>query len=151
VLLAWAVLAAAALFLGHQVQARQGAWAALEPSYQRSLEVTTERQRMERAVQQVKGFQQRQPIWDGLLKEVAALIPSALDVAELRVSAEAGRDETFRLHLSGHVAGVSAQGSLAEFIDALERSPFFASVELTSSELHSSGERAQFTLEAVLE
>ena len=94
-------------------------------------------------------------MWDGLLKEVSALIPATIELDEFTAQTEEGHGlRPRRFSLKGRVVsgGDSAHGSVSQFVESLERSVFFRDVALVSSELHSdeSG-KTSFDIEGMLE
>ena len=153
---AGALLVVMGLMLGWvEAQMRQQAatWATLEPAYQRSLGTTTKTTQLTDMVQQGQAFLEQQPVWEGVFKDIGALIPSTIELTELGVAAADGH-EPWRIQINGRVAegAGSAEGSVTQFVEALERSVFFAHVELSRSEMHSSDPgKTSFEITADLE
>jgi len=159
-----AAICAAAVYLGlaawggalsWQIHRQREVWKELEPAYQQAMGLASSRRVFEGAAVTFERFVDRQPIWDGLLKELAQLLPATVVLDELTLTADAeGQAAPMRFHANGKVmtgAG-SGEGSLAQLVEAMERSIFFKDVELVSSELHA-GETgtSHFELEAALE
>jgi type IV pilus assembly protein PilM len=130
-----------------QVRGRQNVWAKLEADYRKGLETIASRKTLESAMQQVQYFVDGQPVWAGCLKELGALTPSGVELNEVSVMGD-------QLHIKGRVVSgkASAQGSVSQFVEALEQSIFFKAVGLTSSEMHS-GEtgKTSFDIQGLLE
>lgn len=148
------VLGVAVAVLQVKIRQQQRTWEQLEPAYRSIVASVTTCQQLARRADEMDRWFQQQPLWEGLLKEMAALLPPVVELDEILVDPEADPSQAMAVHLKGRVvsAGGTEEGSLAKFVDALERSPFFAQVELASSETHS-GEAGQstFTIDAVLE
>jgi type IV pilus assembly protein PilM len=144
---AWAGAAAAVVYLGLQlfsaalggrIAHQREAWGRLAPSYEQGLRTAASAQNLDVTVDQVGRLLERQPVWDGLLKELGTLVPATIELSELTVSAEGppGRESlSFRMKGTGAAAAVAGEGSIAQFLDAMERSVFFADVQLVRSEM----------------
>jgi type IV pilus assembly protein PilM len=148
-------LQGAAGWLTFRIQQEQRAWKRVEPAYREGMQLASTRDRLAATVHHAQQFLDEQPIWDGILKELGELIPPALQLDQLIIAADAAAAApTMRFELTGEVASSAAAGGgrVAQFLEALERSPFFEDVVLVSSELRSnSAERSRFHLEGFLE
>ena len=141
----WVAGVAAAVYVGLQLSSaglagriaqQRRIWHTLAPSYERCLELAASSRAIETTVEQVTRLQQRQPVWDGALKELGRLVPATIELGELSVSADGapGKETfSFRLKGTGTSAAVAGEGSVARFLETLERSPFFSGVELVGS------------------
>ena len=120
-----------------QIARQQKQWNTLEPSYTRYMQTTAALKGAESTMAQVQRFLDEQPVWDGLMKELGVVMPASLVLDELDVRPADDR-LAWRIHLTGHaVSGVAgAQSGLSHFVESLKASPFFAEVELVSSEMH---------------
>lgn len=150
--IAAAVVSAALVAIGwgldRAVASRQRVWDQIEPNYLQAMRVQAQAQTMEQAVTRLHGLQEREPVIDGLMKEIGRLVPASLelDALELSLGSEAGE---YRLQLRGRMAASSA-GSLSSFVDEMGRSAFFDGAELATSEMRGSGEDTRFEIEARL-
>jgi hypothetical protein len=136
-----------------RIRQQESVWAKLEPAYQRYLDTANTVTRLTDMAQQGQAFIEQPPVWEGALKDIGALVPATIELTELSVSAEDGHGP-WRMRMKGRVAegAGSAEGSVAQFVEALERSVFFAHAELTGSEMHSSDPgKTSFDIEADLE
>ena len=147
----WAASAAAVVYLGLQlvsatlgarVAREQEAWVRLAPAYEQSLRTAVSAKSFDATVKQVERLIEHQPVWDGVLKELGALVPATIELSELTVSADGppGHESlTFRLQGTGSATAVAGAGSVAHWMETLEQSPFFSDVELVGSMLDQSG------------
>jgi hypothetical protein len=141
----WAAAAAAAVYLGlHLISAglagriaqQRRTWQTLAPAYERCLDMAASCRAFDTTVDQMTRLLERQPVWDGALKELGALVPATIELSELTVSAEGppGKESfSVRLKGTGASAAVAGEGSVARFMETLEHSPFFSEVELVNS------------------
>ena len=141
--------------LQFQIHRQQRLWKQAEPAYRQGMLTASARVQLGATVEQAQQFLDEQPIWDGMLKELGELMPPALELDELTIAAEGeGASQTTRFHVAGQIAANAAAGGggVAQFLEALERSPFFQDVTLVSSETRSrSTERSHFHVEGCLE
>jgi len=147
-------LQGAAALLDLRLRQEQRAWKRVEPTYREGMELASTRDRLASTVQHAQQFLDEQPVWEGLLKELGELIPPALQLDELTIAADASAPSpAMRFELKGEVlASVAGGGRVAQFLEALERSPFFEEVTLVSSELRSNNaEPSRFHVEGFLE
>jgi Tfp pilus assembly protein PilN len=154
-LLCYGGLQATVGLLNLRIRQQQQVWKRVDPPYRQGMQLASTRVRLAAMVQDAQQFLDEQPVWDGVLKELGELIPPALELDELTIAAEtSAASPIMRFQLQGAVvAGAAAGGGrVAQFLEALERSPFFEDVKLVSSELRSnSAERSRFHLEGFLE
>jgi len=138
--------------LGQRVHRQQAVWEKLEPGYAQALHVLTTRRLLESSIDAMGQAFEREPLWDGVFKELGAVIPSAVELSELSVSPDEPT-RTLQIRLRGHVAAAaaSAQASIAEFVEALEASPFVASVTLAGSQMQTGTPATTFELHGRLE
>jgi type IV pilus assembly protein PilM len=142
--------------LSRRLQAQQAMWATWESASLQYKNLTLERRGLEDAIARLEVLIEQQPVWEGLLKEVAELTPAAITLETLAVtpvddSAATGDQQ---LAMTGWVVagGTEAHRSLSEFVDALERSVFVTGVELGRSELSAGPTAAtRFELKGLLE
>lgn len=159
----WLGVAAAAVYAGlwltvlllqGAVRHRQAEWAMVEPVYTQSVHLRSSATRYESVLAHVARVRDQQPVWDGLFKELSALVPPAIELDELVIHGGSGATTAPQILLKGHVMaeGTARESRIAALIDALERSIFFKQVELVSSEMRS-GETAatHFEIAAGLE
>jgi hypothetical protein len=135
-LAAYLSLSALAWWTGRRLEAQRDRWASLSPAYAQSLRLATTAANLESTVRQVQRLLDRQPAWDAILKELGALVPSTMELDELSLAVAGlpGRETvTVRLRGTGSAAAVAGEGSIAQFMESLERSRFFAGVDLVSS------------------
>jgi type IV pilus assembly protein PilM len=144
----WALAAAAALYLalhalafwtGSRLEAQRDRWAALSPAYEQSLRLAASAAGLESTVRQVQRLLDRQPAWDGILRELGALVPPTIELNDVAFSAAGppGREAfAVRLRGTGSATAVAGEGSIAQFMEALEQSPFFSGVDLVSSAIN---------------
>jgi type IV pilus assembly protein PilM len=158
-----AAVAAAALYLGLEAAAGLCSWRAggharvwklVEPGYAQSMRLTVDAKALDGETKQLQQFIDRQPVWDGIMKELGELTPATIQLSEL--SFHPGTPEgPFRMTVRGRAAPGAERdgtGSIAAFQEALEASLFFSDVELASSEMRSGGSgETSFELEASLE
>jgi len=155
-----AVLVAGLVYLGlslvafrydRQVRATQLEWAQLEPTYRHYMALAHQTKQVEGIVLATRGFLNSQPIWDGIFKELGQLIPPTIELTELSASsAESPVPQAVHLRLRGTAALTSTggDGTLAQFLDALEASLFFRDVHLANSQV-STGAVKAMTFEIV--
>ena len=147
-------LQASAWLLGAQIRGQRAVWATLQPAYMECMGLASTASHLEGGMSAVQQFLDRQPVWEGIFKELSALVPQTVELDELRVETEAGDGPaSSRIHMKGRIASGrnAGEGSLARFVDSLERSCFFRRAEQSSSELHA-GETGttSFTIESRL-
>ena len=142
---AWAGSAAAALYAGLQLYAlalgariahEQEAWARVAPAYQQSLRLAASANGLDSTVNQLERLLERQPVWDGFLKELGSLVPSTIELSEFAVAATGAPGQealTFRLKGTGASTAVTGEGSVGQFMQTLEQSAFFSDVTLVST------------------
>jgi len=121
-----------------QVARQEREWEAREPAFLHAKAQEAQRQRLEAAVAAIQGLEDREPVWDGVLKELGRLMPPNARLLELGASAPAGEHEgPIELHLKGVLlfSGTSVQDSLSTFLGALEESAWFREVKLLSSDM----------------
>jgi len=138
-----------------QLRGQRAAWAKVEPTYTTALKVIASSKALQGSINQGQQFLEQQPIWEGLFKELGEVMPANLELVELSLShdAEAVPGSPLRVVLRGRVAPGSsgAQGSISQFVEALEQSMFFERVQLVSSELHTGAGATTFEIEGILE
>jgi hypothetical protein len=105
---------------------------------------------MQQTVAGMERFLTVQPVWMGLFKELGGLIPKTLELEALEIDGGGVPGPVRRVQLKGRVVG-AGEGGVADFVDALEESPLFTGVELTSSELRAEPGKTRFEIEAMLE
>ncbi len=127
-------------------------WQRAEPAYQHAMAMMAQQQRLQSVLVAVQAFQDRQPLWDGLFKELGRLAPTAVELTELTATQpeSALTRGSLELHLKGMVTGAGSQGSLTKFLEALEESPFFRAPRLVNSQT-SMGASAMTTFEIACE
>lgn len=133
-----AVLWAISAGLHGQIVHQRGAWAKLAPAYEQSMRISTTSRDFDQTVGQVQRLVDRQPIWDGALKELGALLPVTMELSELAITSEGGpgaEQVRFRIKGTGSAAAVTGEGSAGQFLETLEASPFFDDVQLVSSQV----------------
>jgi len=138
-----------------QLRGQRAAWAQVEPTYTKTLNVIASQKALEGSIEQAQQLLEQQPVWEGLFKELGDVIPANLELEELgmRAPAQSPPGSPLRFFLRGRLAsGASgAQGSISQFVDALERSIFFDQVQLVSSELRTGVGATIFEIEGTLE
>ncbi|MDO9464600.1 MAG: pilus assembly protein PilM [bacterium] len=74
----------------------------------------------------------KQPIWEGVLKEVSRLIPEGIVLSS--ISLDTSSKEVMKLFMKGSIVSSASieQFPLAEFLIQLRTSPFFSQVEMLS-------------------
>ena len=130
-----------AFALGHRLRSQQQEWARLDPAYSTYMEAAAHQRMFESSITQVRALLDRQPLWEGMCKEISTLVPSTIELDELTVEPGGTTGSaSWRFHVQGRLAaGESARGGgMAQFLETLEHSIFFREVKLTSSEMHSS-------------
>ena len=141
--------------LQFQLHRQQRVWKHAEPAYRHGMLTAFTRVKLGTTVEQAQQFLDEQPVWDGILKELGELMPPALELDELALFPEGeGASGSMRFRLTGQVAATVAAGGgrVAQFLEALERSPFFQDVKLVSSEMRSGdNEKGRFHVEGFLE
>ncbi|MBI4323228.1 MAG: type IV pilus assembly protein PilM [Candidatus Omnitrophica bacterium] len=151
----YGVLQALAFGSGAAFQRVQRDWQTVEPAYHHYLQMAQETQRLEGAMAMVRGFTERQPLWDGIFKELTQLAPSSVTLTSLMASASSpSASAVMQLTLQGTLAtgGAATEGDLARFLDALEASVFFRDVHLRSSRVQvGAGQATTFDIECQLE
>ncbi len=151
----YGVLQAIAFGYGAGVRRLQREWQTVEPAYHHYLQTAQETQRLEGVMATVQRFVERQPLWDGIFKELAQLTPSSVTLTSLMVkAASAEPPHVMQLTLQGTIATskVATEGDLARFLDALEASVFFRDVHLRSSRVQVGvGQATTFEIECGLE
>ena len=151
----YVLLQAYALWLGWQAQSQRRAWEQLRPSYARYVELAANAKTLRGMVGQLQAFQDQQPVWEGLLKELSALVPTAIELDAVEVDTADPLAEPFEIRLSGRAVsagGKPGEGSLSALVQALEQSVFFQRVELTDSQMQAADKDVTtFKMEAVLE
>ncbi len=123
-----------------RVRAREAAWARIKPDAERCRAVMSQGKVLETSISLMERFAHEQPVWAGVLKEMSALTPPAIQLDELTVGQEAGKEATpaYRFHVRASlIEHTDDQGSIAQWVDALEQSIFFADVQLADSQVHS--------------
>lgn len=131
---------------GHRLQDLQREWRTFEPSYRRAREIADQTARMDAITAALGRLRSRQPVWEGLFKELSRVTPPGVTLTE---SLMTRRDLTLRGTVS---AGGSAEaGALARFLDALESSIFFRRATLRSSQVEGAGRVSTFEIVAELE
>ncbi len=121
-----------------QIRGQERRWEQVAPQDTQHQQVVSEARRLDGTIEAVEQWMGQQPVWDGLLKELAELTPSAIQLEEVVVTVpQTERTTAPSLHLKGRVVaeGTLGQGSITQFLDAMERSMFFSHVRLVSSEL----------------
>lgn len=141
------------VLLDRQLRQRQAEWDVLAPAYERHQRLVTAHHRLEQRAALIRRFLDAQPAWDGVLKELGRLTPATIQLDEVSAGADEGAGKSFPFTLKGTVSGAGPdEGGIAEYLEALEASPFFERVELTSSETRAGGaQAATFELDGVLE
>lgn len=151
----YGLLQALAFGAGVTFQRVQREWQTVEPAYRHYLQMAQETQRLEGVMAMVQGFVERQPLWDGIFKELAQLTPSSVTLTSLRASASSpSTPSVMRLTLQGTLAlsGAATEGDLARLLDTLEASVFFRDVHLRSSRVQVGvGQATTFEIECSLE
>jgi type IV pilus assembly protein PilM len=144
-----------AFTLGQRLRSQQQEWARLNPAYSAYMEAAATQRALERSLAQVRAFLDRQPLWEGMFKEISTLVPSTIELDELTVEPAGATGSTgWRFHAQGRLAagGSAREAGMAQLLETLERSPFFRDVQLTSSEMHSSDTgTTRFILDGQLE
>ena len=121
-----------------RLNAEQRRWRAVEPAHAAGQQAAQAVAAAEAALSQVEAFRAREPVWDGVLKELGRLMPSTVELTELAVSADGAGDG--RVHVKGRVTlGGRPERVLGQLVDGLNQSAFFSSVELAGSEIHTTG------------
>ena len=84
-----------------------------------------------------------QPVWEGLLKELSHLVPPMMELDELAMEMDERQESApLRVHIKGRLMSAPGSegehtGGIAQFVEALEQSVFFAQMDLSSSEIGS--------------
>lgn len=144
--------------LQRRIQGEEIQWARLEPTVQHSVAVTTAAKATASAMDQLQRFSDRshaQPLWEGLFKELSALIPPEVECDELAVTADEEEPEVLHhIRVRGRKApeGREKGEDISRFIERLEDSVFFAGMDLKSSALYSDPRsQSRFEIEGRLE
>jgi Tfp pilus assembly protein PilN len=122
-----------------RVETAQREWDTLRPGYEQYLAMTREQQRGQDTLDAIHAFTNRQPLWEGVFKEISHLLPENIQLTELFASTEASRDPSsmalITLHLKGLVGGADsgAKGSLTALLKALDASLFFRDARLAGT------------------
>jgi Tfp pilus assembly protein PilN len=142
-------LSVVALHAGRQVRVAQREWAPLEPTYRHSMALAHQTKQLEGIVLAAQRFLDSQPLWEGIFKELGQLIPANIELTDLSATSTE-MPQALPLHLRGTGALTSAvgDGTLAQFLDALESSVFFQGVHLASSHVSTDAVKAM-TFEVV--
>ncbi len=146
-------LHAMAMTLTTRLRAREAVWAQAEPAYQRARAAIARSRQMEIASGQVEAFLNQQPVWAGVLKELGRLTPPTVQLEELALSREDTALAEYRFQvLASLVGGASQDDSIAQWMEEMERSAFFARVRMVSAEMHSTAAgQTHVELEGTLE
>jgi type IV pilus assembly protein PilM len=129
--------------LQRQVRREEAEWARLEPVYAKYLTSASTLKTLEGTIGHMQQFLDRLDgwsSWKGLFKELGGLVPSTIKLDEMTVAIdEQTPSGPLRIRLRGRVAseGGAEEGNIAQFVEALEHSIFFADMDLSSSEMHS--------------
>ncbi|MFH1857613.1 MAG: pilus assembly protein PilM [Candidatus Omnitrophota bacterium] len=117
-----------------------------------------ERKRAESRIEFFTVFAKGEPLWEGVLKELSWLVPKEISIKTMWVTAERSPGDKRKRHnfrMQGIVAGSgkSAEETLAQFLEALEASPFFHQTALIATEgvISAAGEGVPFEATCELE
>ena len=122
----------------HRLKVTQRAWSQVEPIYHQYMTVTQATQQFAGAASALRTFVERQPLWEGVFKELGQLTPPTILLTDVTVTKpEAPAPGILAMHLRGTSAlsGTGAEDSLAKFLEALEASVFFRHVRLVNSQV----------------
>lgn len=93
----------------------------------------------------LQGLVRRGPLWDGILKEISNIIPEGVLLEELSLEKASGA-----VQLKGRIFGPGKDNVLAQFMVALDESPFFDGIELVSTGKAPGGESMSFQINCSL-
>ncbi|MBI4435991.1 MAG: pilus assembly protein PilM [Candidatus Omnitrophica bacterium] len=130
--------------LKNAIQKKKKIWEELASQRETYMRWMDKKKHAEKVVQTFSNFLEREPLWEGVLKELSWLVPKAVSLKELKMengSLSQGK-KNYRVHLKGEVGGSkeSAEETLTHFLEALEASPFFEGIRLVSTEGEASSE-----------
>jgi len=148
----WLGLQLTAAALQRQIRAQEAAWATLASAVQGETDTLTATTRLETLLERAAAFLNQQPVWDGVFKGLGDVMPSAIELDELAVASPAP-EAPHQLYLKGRViSGSKGKGSIGELVQRMERSVFFAGMELVTTEMRAGeAETTSFELEGRLE
>ena len=140
--------------VARQVRGQQRLWAQLQPASTTYLTTTSNVNTLGETCRLMERFLDQQPLWEGLFKELGALVPAAIALDEVSVESDANaRSSSPHFRLKGRMTSGDNSGivGLAKFVEALDQSVFLMGVGLGSSEMHSETGTTSFTIEGRLE
>jgi len=129
-----ALLLVASIALSTRIKQARAAWARIEPSYRQYEALARSRAELEATTAHVQSLVDRQPLWEGLFKELSELTPISVELEELVIEPIAG-DPHGAMHCRLKGRADSAAGHLSEFVDSLQHATFLSHAELISSEM----------------
>ena len=133
-----------------QVRRLSRAWSAVEPAYHEGVMTSTEIRRMEASARGFQALADEEPVWEGLLKELAAALPNTMQLTSLVVEPDAPTaSRPTRFRIKGKTG--SGEGDIARFMEALSRSMFCSGVTLVRSERRAGEAETGFEIEGTLE
>lgn len=132
--------------LGWQIRQARARWETVEPAYTTTKQLAAEAAALNSVVTQVEQFSAQQPAWEGILKELGELLHATIMLETVTIAPDEARPSTLTVRLKGRTMSKGGEGDVASFVQALEQSAFFASVELVDSELRT-GEGGGLTFE----
>jgi type IV pilus assembly protein PilM len=150
-----AAIALQAMAMGAQarLRAKEAAWAQMEPLAQRYTLAITRAAQLDATSHHVDAFFNQQPAWAGLLKELGVVTPPTIQLDEAAFNRDDAAPVGYRFVVRASLVGEgSQQGSIAQWIDELERSRLFSQVQLASSDMRSDeAGQTQVEVEGLLE
>ena len=112
-------------------------WKSMEPGYASYLALSREENRLRAILSAGESIRSQRPLWDGLLKEIAAQLPETVRLTAFHAEHQPG-DPPFKVQIR-FLAAVDPkepepQAALVALGEAMEASPFFSNVRLARSE-----------------
>jgi type IV pilus assembly protein PilM len=127
----------AALAARWRLRSLQARWESVQPTYARYQQLSREEHQLRSMLDAADALRNGRPLWDGALKELGAVMPSAVRLTSLhaeRILQDIG--SPIQVGIKGEVAATSTQpqAELVALVDSLESSVFFKDVRLDRSE-----------------
>lgn len=117
---------------------------------------TDKKKEAEKSAETFSAFMEKQPLWEGVLKELTHLVPKEISLKTIRVELQGTipqREKAHTFYLKGRVAGTkqSVEETLTQFLENVEESPFFKGTKLVSTEGLISEGGTSFEVTGILE
>jgi len=116
--------------LKKEIRREKKVWEELASQRETYVRWMDQKKRVEKVAKTFSTFIEREPLWEGVLKELSWVVPKEISLKEVKI------EKNYRLHLKGEVGGSkeSTEETLTHFLEALEESPFFSEIRLVSTE-----------------